>query len=58
MTPGEINALRRRAAFYLSDEVAAVAGLTREQLQQFVAGMVWLSDRDLIALARRMGVRP
>jgi hypothetical protein len=36
--------------------VAARAGLTLQQLQQFVAGTVTLTNEQLRDLARRMGI--
>jgi hypothetical protein len=52
----DINAVRERAWHYLTPEVAACAGLTLAELQQFVAGAVSLSDQQLECLAHRMGL--
>jgi hypothetical protein len=58
MTPADIKRLQKRASLYLSDEVAAVAGLDLDQLKQFSLGKIYaLSDRQLTALARRMGLK-
>ena len=51
-----VKAVRDRARHYLSDEVAACAGLRLPELQQFVAGTVFLTETQLMMLARRMGM--
>ena len=51
----QVNAIRKRACHYLSPEVAARAGMTLFQLQQFVAGAFTPTDEQLTSLARRMG---
>ena len=49
-------AVRKQAVHYLSDEVAAVAGLS---LQLLPGGRVHpaLTEAQVLALARRMGLR-
>lgn len=49
-----VRAIRLRAVHYLSPDVAACAGLTLQQLQQFTAGAHDLTDDQLERLARRM----
>jgi hypothetical protein len=56
MTSEDTKKIRDRTWYYLSDEVAAVAGLSLAGLQQFVAGTVTLDDEQLTRLARRMGM--
>ena len=53
----DVLSIRKRAWHYLSPEVAACAGLSLAQLQQFVAGTVTLTDDQLRDLATRMGIR-
>ena len=48
--------VRQRAWFYLEPGVAAVAGMTIFQLQQFLAGTYHPNETQLTALARRMQV--
>jgi hypothetical protein len=50
-----VKQVRDRAHHYLSPDVAAAAGLTLQELQQFVAGTQTLSEDQLLSLARRMG---
>ena len=50
-------AVRKQAVHYLSDEVAAVAGLSLQLLQQVVVYTQPLTDAQVLALARRMGLR-
>jgi hypothetical protein len=47
---------RRRAWAYLSPGVAACAGMTLENLQQFIAGKYFPNAEQLRALSRRMSV--
>jgi hypothetical protein len=51
-------AVRKRAWHYLSPEVAAVAGMSIFQLQQFVAGTFHPTDDQIHALAIRMQLYP
>jgi hypothetical protein len=48
--------IRRRTLHSLSPTTAAVAGLSLEQLVQFVAGTVHPDDVQLCNLARHLGV--
>ena len=48
--------VRERTLHSLSPTTAAVAGLTLENLQQFISGMFFPSDEQLIVLARYLGV--
>ncbi|MGM4958195.1 hypothetical protein ACT4MK_19355 [Bradyrhizobium barranii] len=58
MSPAEIRRIQARAALYLSDEVAAVAGMSLDQFKQFSLGRQFaVTDQQLIALARRMGLK-
>ena len=52
----DIATIRARLPHYLSEEIAASAGLTLRELQQVIAGAVPLQQWQLDALARRMGV--
>jgi regulator of sirC expression with transglutaminase-like and TPR domain len=54
MPPADIKKIRDRAALYLSDEVAASAGMSLTDLKQFVAHTYWPTDQQLAQLARRM----
>jgi hypothetical protein len=56
MSDLEIKQLRWRTAHFLSHEVASVADLRLEQLQQFVAGTLTLSDLQLRRLAIRVSM--
>ena len=47
-------AVRKRAWHYLSPEVAAWAGMTLDQLKQFVAGTLHPTPDQIHALAIRM----
>ena len=49
-----LKQVRDRAWMYLSPEVAACAGMTLDQLKQFIAGTYFPTDAQLQALARRM----
>jgi hypothetical protein len=48
--------VRDRAWMFLSPEVAAVAGMTLVQMQQFIAGMFHPSHDQIQRLARRMQI--
>jgi len=52
----DLKRIRDRAVFYLSDEVAACAGMTLSELQQFAIGHYWPDEVQLRALARRMSL--
>ena len=54
MTTRDIKVVRDRTRHYLSDEVAACAGLRLADLQAFVAGTFFPSEQALEKLARRM----
>ena len=54
--PVNIKKLRARAWHSLSPQTAAAAGLTVEQMQQFVSGSYQPTSEQLEQLARRMGV--
>jgi hypothetical protein len=49
-----IKRIRDRTAHYLSDEVAASAGMSLAELQQFVAGNFHPNREQIEALARRL----
>jgi hypothetical protein len=49
-----VEAVRARAPLFISPEVASCAGLSVQDLQQFIAGTQELSPEQLRALARRM----
>jgi hypothetical protein len=51
-----IKPIRDRAWLYLNPGVAACAGMTLQELQQFIAGSFHPSEDQLAALARRMGM--
>jgi hypothetical protein len=51
-----IKQVRDRAAHYLAPDVAAVAGMSVEQLQRFVSVTYQPTSEQLEQLARRMGV--
>ena len=53
----DVKAIRNRCWFYLSPEIASVAGLTVPDLEQFIGGHFFPTDAQLAALARRMGLR-
>ncbi|MET4273238.1 MULTISPECIES: hypothetical protein [unclassified Bradyrhizobium] len=58
MSPANICRIQARAALYLSDEVAAVAGMSLDQFKQFSLGRQFTAtDQQLRALARRMGLK-
>ena len=46
--------VRDRAWHYISPDVAAAAGMTFQQMQQFIAGTFTPTDTQLRDLARRM----
>jgi hypothetical protein len=48
------NIIRKRAWHYLSPSVAACAGMTLAELQQFVAGSYQPTEDQLTLLAKRM----
>ena len=48
--------VRRRVEHSLSPTTADVGGLSLEMLQQFVAGTVFPDDRQLLMLARHLGI--
>ena len=49
--------LRDRAMHYLTPDVAAAAGMSLAQLQQFCAGTFTPTSEQVEQLARRMGVK-
>jgi hypothetical protein len=49
-----INDLRARAAYHLSDDLAAACGTTLQKLVQFVAGQAELTPAQLLKLAHRI----
>ena len=49
-----IEAVRKQAPHYLSDEVARTCGLTLAQLQQLIGGTFQPTDEQLRCLAKRM----
>ena len=51
-----VKSVRDRAHHYLTPDVAAVAGMTLQQFQQFVAGTVTPTEEQLRNLARRVRV--
>jgi hypothetical protein len=53
----QVDAIRRRVEHSLSPQVASFAGLTLENLQQFVAGPFLPDDAALIRLANCLGVK-
>jgi hypothetical protein len=57
MNPREIQELRDRTMHYLSDDVAAFAGMNLDELQRFVSGTYHPNDQQLDALAKRMHLR-
>ena len=47
---------RRRAYLYLSPEVAAIGGMSLQQMQHFIARQYEPEDECITALARRMSL--
>ncbi|MFH0300991.1 helix-turn-helix transcriptional regulator [Bradyrhizobium sp. 31Argb] len=57
MSNTDIKAVRDRAWLYLEPDVAARAGMSLAQLQQFVAGTFVPSPEQLRALARVLNIK-
>jgi len=58
MTHAQIKELRKRCWHYLHPDVAACAGLSLGELQQFVAGAFMPEESSLHALAIRLQLYP
>ena len=54
----DVKAVRKRAWHYLEPSVAACAGMTLGQMQQFVAGTYHPDENQIHALAVRMQLYP
>lgn len=52
-----IKQLRDRAMHYLTPDVASRAGMSLQQLQQFIAGAFTPTSEQIEQLARRIGVK-
>lgn len=48
--------VRKRVIHYISPEVAQSAGISFEKLRGFISGYAILSEKELVLLARRIGV--
>ena len=51
-----VEQTRKRAFHCISHDVAAVAGLTMPQLQQFAMGWLTPSDAQIDSIAKRVGL--
>jgi hypothetical protein len=56
MTPRQVEIVRRRVLHTINPTTAAYGGMSVENLQQFIAHMVFPSDEQLLSLARHLGV--
>ena len=52
------ESVRKSAYHYITPEVASCAGITLQQLQQFLAGTVTLTPEQIHQLALRMRLYP